>query len=54
MKRAPVKTRRRFWMALAAILAIYAAKQTGLDQGLIDELLGAGAEVIIDDPEAGE
>lgn len=52
MKRATIPTRRKFWLALAAVLAIYAAKATGLDKGLIDQLLNSAAEVVIADPEA--
>lgn len=40
---------RKLLLAVAAIAALYAAKATGLDQGMLDELFEAGVEVIIEE-----
>lgn len=41
---------KRLLLALAAIAGLYAAKLTGLDQGLIDEVLDAAVEAVVEEP----
>ena len=42
------KRTKRLLMALAAVAAIYAARATGLDQGLVDEVFNSLAEVLVE------
>lgn len=44
---------KRLLIALAAVASLYLAKATGLDQGLIDEVLDALVEAVVEEaPEA--
>jgi hypothetical protein len=45
-----MKRYRRLLLALAAVASIYLVKAAGLDQGLIDEVLGAAVEAFVDGP----
>ena len=45
-----MKRYRKLLIALAAIASIYLVKATGLDAGLIDAVLDAGIEAVVDEP----
>lgn len=48
------KKYKRLLLALAAIASLYLVKATGLDQGLIDELLDAAVEAVVEAPSGAE
>jgi hypothetical protein len=47
-----MKRYKKLMIALAAIASIYLVKATGLDQGLIDEVLDAAIEAVVDEAPA--
>lgn len=44
-----MKRYRRLLLALAAVASLYLVKATGLDQGLIDEVLDAAVEALVEE-----
>ncbi len=49
-----MKRYKKLLLALAAVASIYAVKATGLDQGLIDEVLQSAVEAVVEEPEEVE
>ena len=55
-----MKRYKKLLLALAAVAGLYLVKATGLDQGLIDEVLNAAVEALVEEapaveaPEQGE
>jgi hypothetical protein len=55
-----MKRYKKLLLALAAVASLYLVKATGLDQGLIDEVLNAAVEALVEEapaveaPEQGE
>lgn len=49
-----MKRYRRLLLALAAVASLYLVKVTGLDQGLIDEVLDAAVEALVEEAPAPE
>jgi hypothetical protein len=47
-----VKRYKKLLIALAAVLSLVIARETGLDRGLIDDVLDAAVEAIVDEPES--
>lgn len=47
-----MKRYKKLLIALAAIASLYLVKATGLDQGLIDDALGALVEVVTEEAPA--
>lgn len=43
-------SRRRLFAALGAAVALYLARATGLDRGLVDAAVGAAAEYLVGEP----
>lgn len=44
-----MKRYRKLLLALAAVASLYLVRATGLDQGLVDEVLEALVEVVVDE-----
>jgi hypothetical protein len=45
---------RRLFLAVGAVVVLLAARESGLDQGLLDEVLQGLADAFVESPEAPE